>query len=332
MTWLKLKCWLVAGLWLVLTAPGAQAQESSGFSELPPPCGTVPVSIARMQWPSAAILSHIHAELLGAEYGCVVDVVTGDMTATSSSMATTGQPAVAPEMWVTRIADIWNSAIENQSVRQAGQTFTPVPLEGWFVPDFVVENNPGLGSVETLRDFWQVFRDGGQRARFVSCPPDWACAIINRNLLKAHGLDELFEIVEPANRFELDTLIGEAMSSRDPILFYYWQPNAVMGQFSFTQLDMGAYDAEAVSCLARRSCVSPKPSAFAPEPVVIALADRVFNEVPQVAGYFQRAQMPVGEMNALLAWQSEQAATAEETARHFVETREDIWRPWLSVL
>lgn len=328
MALLKLKNCLAAGLWILLATVGSQAQESGGISDAAI-CGEEPISIARMQWPSGAVIAHIHAEILRKEYGCTVDVVTGDMTATSSSMATTGQPAVAPEMWITRIADVWNSAIENQTVRQAGQTFTSVPLEGWFVPDFVVENNSGLNSVETLKDFWQVFQDGGQKARFVSCPPDWACAIINRNLLKAHGLDGLFEIVEPANRFELDTLIGEAMSSREPILFYYWQPNAVMGQFSFTQLDMGAYDAEAVSCLARRSCAEPKPSAFAPEPVVIALSEWVFVDVPQIAAYFQKAQMPVAEMNDLMAWQSEQGRTAEETALWFVETRADIWRSWL---
>lgn len=331
MAFSKLKCWLMAGLWFLLATAGVTAQENSGFSDLPSACGTAPISIARMQWPSSAVLAHIHAEILKTEYGCAVDVIDGDMTATSSSMATTGQPAVVPEMWITRIADVWNSAIENQSVRQATQTFTSEPLEGWFVPDFVVENNPELSAVATLKDFWQVFADDdGQKPRFVSCPPDWACAIINRNLLKAHGLDRLFEVVEPANRFELDTLIGNAMSAREPILFYYWQPNAVLGQFSFAQLDMGNYDEAAVSCLARRSCVDPKPSAFAPESVVIALSEWVFLEAPQIAGYFQRAQMPVAEMNDLMAWQSEQGGTAKDTALRFIATRPEIWRPWLS--
>jgi len=315
---------------LVLMTAGALAQTEGGFSDLPPACGTEPIAIAGMQWPSSAMLAEIHAQLLQREYGCVTRVVPGDLTATSSSMATTGQPAVAPELWLNRVTDVWNSAIENQSVRQAGATFDATPLEGWFIPDFVAANHPGLVSAATLKDYWQVFRAGSTgKAKFISCPPDWACAIINRNMLKALGLADQFEIVEPANRFELDTLIAEAVSRREAIIFYYWQPNAVLAQLGFRQLDLGAYDPAAATCLARRACAAPTPSAFVPEPVVIALADWVFAEAPQVAGYFQRAQMPVAEMNTLLAWQSEQGSTPGEAAAHFIATREEVWRPWL---
>lgn len=305
----------------------------TGFSDLPPPCGTELISIARMQWPSAVLLAQIHQIILEQEFGCEVRIVTGDLTATGSSMATTGQPAVAPELWIARIADIWNSGLEAQTMRQAGDTFAGGPLEGWFIPDFVAENHPELTSAETLTDYWQVFRaEGEARAKFISCPPDWACAIINRNLIAALGLQNLFEIVEPANRFELDTLIAGAMSRREPILFYYWQPNAVMAQFTFKSIDLGAFNAEAFTCLAQRACINPQASAYASEPVVIAMAEWVFADAPQVAGYFRRAAMPLDEMNALLAWQSENAGTPEETADHFIATRREVWEPWLGRL
>lgn len=329
---MRIASWLMVVMAFFMAAGGyAQAQDASGFSDLPPPCGDQPISIARMQWPSGAVLAHIHAEILAREYGCEVQVVAGDLSATGSSMATTQQPAVAPEMWNTRIAEVWNSALETQNVRQAGPTFSGDALEGWFIPDFVAQNHPKLTSAAMLKDYWQVFAMAGGKARFVSCPPDWACALINRNMLKALGIDDLFEIIEPANRFELDTLIGEAMSTKEPILFYYWQPNAVLAQFDFRQLDMGGYDAQALGCLAQRVCDAPVMSSFASEPVVIALAEWVFTDAPQISGYFQRAQMPLAEMNALLAWQSEQSKTAEETAVQFVETRADIWRSWLGL-
>ncbi len=320
----------LTGLVLLMAGGPVWAQEGNGFSALPPPCGTEPIVIAGMQWPSSAVLAEIHAQILRREYGCVAEVVPGDLAATSSSMATTGQPAVAPELWINRVADVWNSAIESQSVRQAGPTFDATALEGWFIPDFVADNHPGLTRAASLKDYWQVFRTGATgKAKFISCPPDWACAVINRNLLTALGLADQFEIVEPANRFELDTLIGEAVSRREAVIFYYWQPNAVLAQLAFRQLDLGAYDAVAAACLAKRVCAEPSPSAFVPEPVVIALADWVFASAPQVAGYFQRAQMPVGEMNALLAWQNEQGETPAVTAAHFISTRADVWRSWI---
>src|SRR5690606_35503342 len=126
-----------------------------------------------------------------------------------------------------------------------------------------------------------------------------------------HGLGELVEIVEPANRFEMDTLIAGAVSRKEPVLFYYWRPNAILAQFDFRPLDMGAYDDEAAKCLAQLVCEAPRPSAFASEPVVVALSEWVFAEAPLIASYFQRASVPLAEMDRLLAQLNEPGATVE---------------------
>ena len=292
-------------------------------------CGDQPISIARMQWPSAAILAHIHADILEAEFGCEVQIVAGDLNATTSSMATTGRPLVAPEIWLGRVAPIWNSALDSGRIRQAAPTFSDGKIEAWFVPDYVAEDNPDLRSVNDLIDHWQVFAKGGTRASFLSCPADWACAVINRNLIRAHGLNDRFSITEPTNRYELDRRIGEAVSRREPLLFYYWQPNGVLSQLGLAELDMGAYDAEAIPCLADVDCPDPQPSSFPAEQVVIAISDELFTLSPELVGYFQRASMPLAEMNALLAFLSEAGGAPEDAARRFVNTREGIWRTWL---
>ncbi len=318
---------LVIGL--VTGAPAQEAVPAAETPAEPSPCGTEPISIARMQWSSAAILAYIHADILFAEYGCEVRVVTGDLNATTSSMATTGRPMVAPEIWLGRVAAIWNSAHETGHVRQAAPTFSGGDMEAWFIPDYVATNNPGLKSAADLLDYWQVFAKGGSRASFLSCPPDWACAVFNRNLLRAFGLTVRFDIHEPENRFEIDKTIAEAVSRHEPILFYYWQPNGVLAQFDFKPLDMGVYDARAVPCLASKNCPAPMPSSFPSEPVVIAISDDLFDKAPALAAYFQRATMPLAEMNALLAHMSESGGTPEEAARYFVSTRSEVWTSWL---
>lgn len=300
--------------------------------ETPPaagnPCGTRPIAIARMQWPSAALLAEIHARILKAQFNCQVQVLPGDLAATGSSMGSTGQPAVAPEMWVARIADIWNPAIKGQKVRPAAPTYTDTVFEGWFIPDYVASANASLASAASLRDHAQLFSVNGQKPKFISCPPDWACAVINRNLLRANGLDGLFEVVEPANRFELDNLIGQAVSRKEPILFYYWQPNPVLAQFPFKPLDLGAYDKDAFACLGRRECAEPKPSSFPSEPVITALAEWVFTEAPDIAAYFQKAQLPLAEMNTLLFQLNEQGASVESVADRFIAERRELWQGW----
>ncbi len=298
----------------------------------PPPCGTQPITIARMQWPSSAILAEIHARLLKAHFGCDVRVQESDMASAGSSMGTTGQPAVVPEMWITRIADIWNAATKAQKVRQAGNSYAEATFEGWFVPDYAAAQWPEVTTIEGLKAHARDFAVGGAtKGRFVSCPVDWGCSVVNRNMLRAAGLDGLFEVVEPANRFELDTLIAEAVSRKEPILFYYWQPNAILSQFAFKGVDLGPYNKDNFVCLGRTGCGGPLPTGFAPDPVIIALSEWVFLDAPQVAAYFGRARLPLAEMNAMLQALSD-GGTPEQIADSFVATREEVWRPWLGTI
>lgn len=293
----------------------------------PPICGTQPLSVARMAWPSAELLAEIHVRILRQEYGCDASITPGDLAATGSSMGSTGQPAIAPEMWVARIAEVWNAGVEAQMLRQAAPTYAESQFEGWFMPDYLAAEHPQLGVASGLAAALPTIT-GATKLRFISCPADWACAVINRNLIEALGLGDLVELVEPANRFEMDGLIAEAVSLKQAVLFYYWQPNAVLSQLNFVPLDMGDYDEEAARCLAQLVCANPKPSAFASETVVVALAEWVFTDIPAIAAYFQRSSLPLGEMNGMLAQLSEPGATVEGVAERFVAGKENIWRTW----
>ena len=303
----------------------AQAQE---IAPPPPICGTQPLTVAKMAWPSAELLAEIHVRILRQEFGCNVSITPGDLAATGSSMGSTGQPAVAPEMWVTRIADVWNAGIEAQMLRPAAPSYVESQFEGWFMPDYLAAERPELKVASGLAAGLSAVA-AGEELRFISCPVDWACAVMNRNLIAALGLSDLVDLVEPANRFEMDTLIAEAVNLRQAVLFYYWQPNAVLAQLNFVPLDMGAYDEEAARCLAQVVCANPLPSAFASETVVVALAEWVFTDIPAIAAYFQRSSMPLELMNGLLAQLSEPGATVEAVAERFVAGEENVWRIWV---
>ncbi len=306
---------------------GATQPAPSGPNASAGPCGTRPLTIARMSWPSAALLAEIHARILASEFSCQVQVVQADMGSAVSSMGSTGQPQIAPELWVNRVADLWNGAMEGQQVRSAAPTYTEAVFEGWFMPASLAGTFSAVpGAADLAAALPQV--QAGAPLRFISCPMDWACSIINRNLVAAYGLADVVEIIEPANRLEMDRLIAEGINRREPFLFYYWQPNAILAQLDFVAIDMGEYDEAAAQCLADRICADPQPSSFPSDNVVIAVAERVFTETPVIAGYLQRASLPLEEMNRMLAQLNEPGASAETVADQFVSERGDVWRSW----
>lgn len=293
------------------------------------PCASDDFTIAEMGWPSAAILAHIHSKVIAARFDCPVRLIAGDPEATISSMTTTRQPALAPEIWASRYAELWNGALRAQSVRAAGDTFSGGPLEAWFVPRYVQENNPGLIAAARLADHWQVFAgEDGEKAEIVSCPPDWACNLVTGKMIVAYGLDERFEPVEPFDRFTLDRTVSDKVAQRAPVLTYYWQPNALISRLDLVPLDMGPFDLGNAQCMALSDCVPFGASAYAPDTVLIAAAEWVFTDAPELAAYLSRASMPLEEMNRLLAWQAENEASPEEVATHFIVTRPEIWRGW----
>lgn len=314
------------------TGQGASAppEADAASTDADRPCASDTFTIAQMAWPSAAILAHIHATVLTEQFGCTVRVVPGDPESTLSSMSTTRQPAAVPEVWASRYAEIWNGALRAQSLRAAGDTYSGGPLEAWFVPGYVKANNPGLESAADLIDHWRVFAsEGAETARFVSCPGQWACAPITKKMLGAFNLDERFTLVTPEDRLALDRLLTDAVTQGEPIVAYYWQPNGLIDRLGLEPLDMGGLDSGAAQCMALSGCVPFGPSSYAPDTVVIALAEWVFTDAGDVAAYFGRAAMPITEMNALLAWQTENDAPVEAAAARFIQTRETIWRRWL---
>jgi glycine betaine/proline transport system substrate-binding protein len=307
---------------------GGQGVTAASEAAPGPLCGTRTISIARVGWPSAQLLAEIHARLLVKELGCTVWVMQADLAAIGSTMSATGEPAVAPEVWTSRIAELWNAGLAAQTLRSAAPTYGDSPIEGWFIPDYLAQGAPQLTAASGLAAALPGI-NGGKKVQFISCPPDWACAVINRNLIAAYRLDGLVEIVEPANRLEMDTLIAQAVSRKEPVVFYYWQPNAILAQLSFKALDMGAFDMDAAQCLAQAVCADPHPSAFVPETIVVAISEWLATDVPVVAGYFRRSSLALSEMNTLLAQLNEPGASIEAVADRFVATRQDIWGAWV---
>src|SRR5690606_2656583 len=282
------------------------------------PCATPEFTIAAMPWPSSEILAHVHALLIEDRFDCRVRVFAGDPSATLSSMGTTRQPAAAPEVWASRVPEAWNAAIQAGGVRSAGPTFSGGPLEAWFVPSYVIAASSDLTSAAALAENAAAFAEEGEAARCYSCPEDWACSILNRNLLAAYGLAAHFAVITPRDRADLDQALAAAVAENQPIVTYYWQPNALVARLDLVPLDMGGFDENAMFCAAQPDCVPFTPTAFPEETVVDALADWVFTDAPLVAAYFERARMPIEEMNQLLAWQIDNDARPEEVAAHFI--------------
>lgn len=296
-------------------------------------CGTdKTIDIAEMNWPSAAALAHIHAIILEKGFGCSVEIVGGDTVPTSASMLSKGVPALAPELWTGTIQDAWDKGVANGTVSVAGVAISDGAVEGWWIPTFVAEANPGLKRVEDLPEYWELFKDADDpsQGRFYGCPPGWGCEIINTALFEAFELEDSFNLFSPGSGGNLDAAITRAFIREEPIAFYYWGPTSIMGKYAMTKLEMPGYDEAIHACNADPACEPKGKSAFPTPPVIKGVATWLLNEAPAVADYLKKSTLTNVEISRMLSWGDDNKAGARETAENFLATEVDLWSQWVS--
>jgi glycine betaine/proline transport system substrate-binding protein len=297
-------------------------------------CGTDrTIDIAEMTWPSASALAHIHAIVLGDGFGCDVEVVTGDTVPTSASMFRRGEPAVAPELWTSAIAEPWAEAIEEGQVVELGPAISDGTVEGWFIPRYVQEEHPELVSAEDVIARPDLFPDPESpgQGRLYSCPPGWACELSTSALFEAYDMDGEWNLFSPGSGGALDASIARAFLRNEPILFYYWGPTAILGKYDAVQLEMGEPDMAVYACNTDPECAEPAgKTAYPSSPAVVGAAAWLPEEAPEVAEYLAKVGLTNDQISDLLVYGDENQAGGRETAENFLKTEEAVWTAWVS--
>jgi glycine betaine/proline transport system substrate-binding protein len=289
------------------------------------------ITIADMTWLSGSALAHITHKILTAGYGCNAELVPGDTVPTGTSMLTKSKPDIAPEFWVSTAASIWKKMAEKGNVYKAGEVFGSGGEEGWWIPDYIAQENPDLKSVTDLKNYAELFADPSNpdKGRLYGCPPGWACEIITNNLFKALNLEDAYELFSPGSGANLKASIARQVERKKPILSYYWGPTAVIGKYNLVRLDIPAHDPEKFLCLTDTNCANPQVSDWPVGEVVVAVVSDLKDNSPAVADYLSKMQVPNDDMSAVLAWADGEKASSEETATYFFENYEGIWSAWV---
>mgnify|MGYP006287404477 CR=1 FL=1 len=297
-------------------------------------CGSVDrVTVAEMTWLSGAIQAKLFARILEDGYGCDVEIVPGDTVPTATSMLTKGKPMIAPEFWVNSMGDIWDKLMEQEAVYKAGEIYAEGGNEGWWIPDYVAEEHPGLETIADLPEYKELFAEAaaGGKARLYNCPPGWACENTNRHLFQALDLgNKGYELFSPGSGANLKAVIARKVTRREPVVTYYWGPTAVLGRYNLVKLEIPApYDEDRFNCLASKDCQDPQLSAWKSSTVAVGVVPRLKEEAPDVVAFCEKVQMPNAVINKVLGWTDERSAEAEAGAEYFLKNYEDLWTQWV---
>ena len=289
-----------------------------------------PIKFGALTWESGQFISGVLKYITEDGYDCTIEEVPGAGPALETALSQNDIQVIG-EQWVGR-SPIMEQAIEQNKVAVIGDTLKGGATQGWYVPKYVLEENPGLRSYQDLPKYAELFPDPEEpgKSRFMNCPSGWACEVFNTRLLKNTGLDSVFNNAHPGTGAALDAEIASAFEQHKPLLFYYWQPTGLMAKYDFAPLEFPAHDDACWQDLLRADGTADCVSGFPVSPLGIAVSTPFIESNPELAEVYKRIQFTPDELNGAILEMSETKRSGDEQALAFLRDNPNVWQEWLS--
>ena len=296
-------------------------------------CGAV--TIADMNWNSASFMANVDQFILQHGYGCDAELVPGDSVPTTTSMLEKGKPDIAPELWTNASKEALEKGAAEKRLRLAGRSLSDGGQEGFWVPEYMVEQDPSLATIQGVIKNAKKFKhpEDPDLAAFYGCPAGWVCQITTGHLFDALKLKQAsFDMIDPGSGAALAGSIAKAYERKQPWFGYYWSPTAVLGKYKMVQVDFGSgIDAEHFrQCITKEDCTTPKVTMFPPGPVYTVTTEAFATRAPKAYQYVSQRSYTNQQMNGLLAWIEDNQADGEESMEYFLNQYPNVWKKWVS--
>ena len=306
---LKLSCLIAAGM----IASTAHAEE----------CGEV--SLMKADWGSAQIVTAVSKFLMEEGYGCEVTTVPLSTNPALVSVSETGEPDILTEIW-TNGAPAYKGLLESGAIIQVTEVLSDGGVEGFFVPNYLLEKHPELATIEGIAANPELVGN-----RFHNCPEGWTCLNVSTNLLKAGGLiDAGIDNFVHGSGETLAASIAAAHENKEPWFGFYWAPTSVLGKYPMTLVEMAPHDPEKHTCNITADCATPSMSAFPRSVVVTVLSKEFMAKNSEISNLMTNLSFTNSQMGETLAWVEDNNASYDEGAVYFLTTYKDVWGSWLN--
>lgn len=311
-------------------AVGVFAMSGAAHAE----CGDV--TIASMNWQSAEVLAALDKLILTEGYGCNAEVIVGDTVPTITSMVEKGSPDLAPEGWVDLLPEVVTRGIDEGKLVGAAVALSDGAVQGWWIPKYLADANPEIKTIEDVLKHPELFPapEDPSMGAIHNGPQGWGGTIVTTQLFKAYGGEAAkFTLVDTGSAAGLDGSIAKAYEREQGWAGYYWAPTALLGKYEMVKLEHGVeYDeAEWKRCNTVADCADPKKNDW-PKDKVQTLVTKSFADRAgeDVMGYLNKRAWTNETVNKLMAWMTDNQASGDDGAKHFLTENEALWTEWVS--
>lgn len=230
------------------------------------------------------------------------------------------------EIWPSGITDAETSYFDDGTVEQIGD-LGAVGKIGWFVPQYVLDDNPDLATWEGFQDPANAAlfstAETGDNGRFLGTDPSYSQ--FDEQIIANLGLpfEVQFSGSEPATVAELDA----RFAANEPIVMYWWTPTAAVAKYDLVNVELPAYTDE---CGASAAASDGGVDCDYPEDVIIKAASAGLQEKDaDVYTFLKNFTMTNDDQLEMLPAFEIDGDEPDVVAAAWVAAHEDEWKTWL---
>lgn len=284
------------------------------------------VTIAVTDWTAAKANGLIAEKLIERRLGypvTLVDVV--DIEGLLEDLSS-GQVSAILEVWTSTLEESEVEFINSGGASRLGNLGVTAKV-GWFVPRYVVDENPELATWEgyldasTARKF--ATPESGTSGRFLGTNP--AYVTYDEELIEALDLPFTVEYSgsDEATRSELKSKISRA----EPVLAYWWTPTAEITEFDLVNVSLPDRDDECVQDFA-----DGKPlRCDYPEEDLIKLGwPGLADAAPDLEQFLRNFSITTDDQLAITYEVESEGRSLDAVTTEWIEANQDRWESWLA--
>ncbi len=279
------------------------------------------IKLAVNPWNGSAVNVAVAQQLL-EDLGYTVEIVNIDENAQWAAIGS-GDLHASLEVWPSGHAENVATFIDGGGGVVNGGLLGPIGKIGWWVPSYVVDQNPELATWEGFQDpaLAGLFAtaETGSNGQFLGGDPSFVQ--YDAQIIDNLGLP--MEVVYAGSEEALLAALDSAVSREEPIVFYFWTPHSVHNAYDLTEVALPEYSDDCYTDPAAVDCDYPADDLFK------ILWEDLETEAPAAYTLLSNFNYTTADQIEMLAAVESEGKSIEEAAAEWIAANEEVWSAWL---
>lgn len=318
---------LAVGMLVLAACSDVESSEPTGGSMggvTAAQCGTEPITIAVNPWVGAEANANVAKVLMEQQMGCTVELQEVNESAQFPGMAD-GSIDATLEVWPSGHAKDAKQYIDQAGTVVDGGELGITGNIGWFVPSYVIEQNPEYATWEGFSDA-EIFAtaETGDKGRFVGT--DTTYSIFDEQIIESLGLD--LEVIYTGSEPATLALLDSAVANQEPIVMYWWTPQWANAKYDLVEVGLPEYTEECADIALNDPEAIGYNCDYADDILYKAFSSELETKDTAAFEFLSNFAWTADEQNAV-AQAIQEGEDGEDAAQAWIDANEATWSAWL---